>query len=75
MNSYVIMIEDKEGKRKLIQSISESDETIIYTWTKGNYSCDCNRSILFNDGDEDYGDNLYKITIFNNAGDQICSQI
>lgn len=25
------------------------DESSLYWWTEGNMSCDCNRSIIFND--------------------------
>lgn len=43
----------------------DGDEAGLFGWTKGNFSCDCNRSIFFGDGeDEDSdkcGDTRYRL--------------
>lgn len=51
----VTLLDTKTGKRRDCTSWCDSDFSIFW-WSHGNGSCDCNRALAFDIGDEDHSE-------------------
>ncbi len=64
---YLVEItENSTGKHVYSQEdIDDFDgEFNPYGWSDGNYSCDCNRGLLFDERDIQCSDGLFSVTIY-----------
>jgi hypothetical protein len=49
-------------------NFEEDDELCFWSWREGNFSCDCNRAILFDDSDIPCSDGKYLVNIYGPDG-------
>lgn len=49
MNGYTIRLRsaDSGETRDFVDDCEYSDDAIVFMYSEGNYSCDCNRSLFF----------------------------
>lgn len=48
MKSYIVEIVNNETRERIqMESVYPDEETFLFMWQEGNYSCDCNRGLFF----------------------------
>ena len=52
---FIVLRDTRNGKYKILGETSEHQdpESMLFLWSEGNFSCDCNRSLFFYDDDEE----------------------
>lgn len=58
--------EIKEKPHYLLFPDWDNENPSWYIWEEGNFSCDCNRAIFFDDEDEKCGETRYRVQLINN---------
>ena len=65
MINVIIEICEKETGGCIYLIKPANNDNNFYEWREGNYSCDCNRAILYSGNwDVQCGNELYSVTIF-----------
>ena len=52
----VTLLDTKTGERRDCSDWCNGEEFSVYWWQEGNGSCDCNRALAFDRGDEDHSE-------------------